>query len=302
MSGDSWKITAIAPRQDVESALAALGEDERMVLSGREVAEDSADWVLEAWLPSTPDETDLARFAALLPARPDAFRVEQLAEQDWVTLSQQGLDPVETGRFRVRTPDHPATDDPAIHELIIPAAQAFGTGQHATTKGCLAMLDRMEHGGVRPRSMIDVGTGTGLLAFAALRLWPDAMIAASDIDPVCEEVLRENAALNRIPLGSGPGEILAVTAPGMDDPVLTARGPYDLLVANILAGPLVELADDFGHHTAPGGDIVLSGLLTSQQDVVAKAYEQRGFRLMEAAAIGDWAILRLRQCAGHAGS
>lgn len=302
MSGDSWKITAIAPRPDVESALAALGEDERMVLSGREVAEDSADWVLEAWLPSAPDETDLARFAALLPTKADALRVEQLAEQDWVTLSQQGLDPVEAGRFRVRTPDHPAADDPAIHELIIPAAQAFGTGQHATTEGCLAMLDCMERSGVRPRNIIDVGTGTGLLAFAALRLWPDALIAASDIDPVCEDVLRENAALNGIPVGSGIGEILAVTAPGMDDPVLSARGPYDLLIANILAGPLVELAADFAHHVAPDGDIVLSGLLTSQDDVVAKAYEQRGFQLIEAAAIGDWAILRLRKCAGHAGS
>ncbi|TCD05353.1 methyltransferase domain-containing protein [Erythrobacteraceae bacterium CFH 75059] len=295
MSADTWKITAVALRGDVEAALAALDGDGRMVLSGREVAEDSEEWVLEAWLSDAPDEDDLARFAALLPVGPDAFRVERLTEQDWITLSQQGMEPVVAGRFHVRTPDHPTAQDGARIDLVIPASQAFGTGQHETTAGCLAMLDRLERCGERPGRIVDVGTGTGVLAFAAARLWPGATIFASDVDPVCAGVVRDNAARNGVALGTGAGEVAIVTAAGLDHPDLRRDGAFDLVIANILAGPLIEIAGQLTRALAPAGHLILAGLLTRQQDEVLQPYADAGMTLRERLMNGDWSILWLER-------
>lgn len=297
----SWKVSTHAPRRVVEAALEAQGEDDMdMVLSGREIDETSGEWMLEAWLEREPSPAQLKALAALLPEPAPQLHIEKLEEQDWVTLSQAGMEPVRAGRFRVRTPDHLPPDDAALIDLVIPASQAFGTGQHATTAGCLAMLDRMAASGERPRQIIDVGTGTGLLAFAALRLWPDAMVIASDIDPICETVLRENARLNHVPLGNPAGELDVVTASGVDHPLLQARAPYDLLIANILAGPLIDLAPEFAPVVAAGGSVLLAGLLASQEAAVADAYRRHGFVTVESLVSGDWSILWLRNSASPA--
>ena len=297
MSG-SWRLTAFADRASVEAVLAAqelaADWDGELVLTACEMTEDRVDgWRLDAYLPRPFDDDDKAAIAALFGNNPPNFHVEQLPDTDWITESQRGMEPVHVGRFTVRTPDAPSIHSTNGTDLIIPAAQAFGTGQHATTEGCLAVLDGMERLGVRPLNIIDVGTGTGLLAFAALRLWPEARITASDIDPVCEDVLLENAALNGVALGPGVGQVHIVIAPGLDHPALTDRAPYNLLIANILAGPLMELAPQFARHVAADGNIILSGLLTSQKQQVVTAYEEAGFCLSEANSIGDWAILRL---------
>ncbi|MEL6738698.1 MAG: 50S ribosomal protein L11 methyltransferase, partial [Pseudomonadota bacterium] len=142
----------------------------------------------------------------------------------------------------------------------------------------------------------DIGTGTGLLGFAALKLWPHAEATASDIDPVCAAVVEDNAGLNHMALGSGPGAMTMVIADGMQDPLLQLRGPYDLLVANILAGPLVELAPDFAGSIAPGGDLLLAGLLAGEQEEkVRRAYKRAGFAPRARQQRGDWAILWLRR-------
>ena len=216
------------------------------------------------------------------------------ADEDWLTLSQQGAEPIRAGRFYVHTPEFPA--DPEAIDFIIPAAQAFGTGQHRTTAGCLELLGAMKDRGVVARNIADIGTGTGLLGFAAMRLWPRALVTASDIDDVCAGVVEENAALNSIALGAGQGAMTMVIAPGMDDALLQMRGPYDLLIANILAGPLVELAPDFAAATAPGGSVLLAGLLAGEQEAkVRRAYRLAGFRLVARIQRGDWAILWLRR-------
>jgi ribosomal protein L11 methyltransferase len=157
------------------------------------------------------------------------------------------------------------------------------------------MLAHMKQQGVVARNLVDIGTGTGLLAFAALHLWPRARATASDIDAVCGPVVAENAALNGITLGDGPGRLAMVIAPGMEHPLLRAAAPYDLLIANILAGPLGELAKDFGKAVAPGGNILLAGLLTAQENTVRAAYTRAGFALRARLVRGNWSILWLRR-------
>ena len=158
------------------------------------------------------------------------------------------------------------------------------------------MLGHMKASGMRAARVADIGTGTGLLGFAALALWPRAAITLSDIDPVCTEVVEDNAALNDVPMGAGLGEAVMVVAEGMDHPLLKMRGPYDLLIANILAGPLVELAPDFAKAVAPGGSLLLAGLLAGEQEAAVKrAMRLAGFRPVARLQRGDWAILWLRR-------
>jgi ribosomal protein L11 methyltransferase len=211
-----------------------------------------------------------------------------------VTLSQQGVEPIRAGRFHVHTPDFAA--DPDAIDFVIPASQAFGTGQHRTTAGCLEMLGNMKASGMLARNVADIGTGTGLLGFAALALWPRALCTLTDIDPVCVPVVEENAATNGIPMGPRAGEAVMVVADGMDDPLVQMRGPYDLLIANILAGPLVSLAPDFAKAVSPGGSLLLAGLLAGEQEeAVQRAMRLAGFRMAARLQRGDWAILWLRR-------
>jgi ribosomal protein L11 methyltransferase len=296
----SWKLVAHAPKPVVQAALAAheaLDDwDPKIVLTGSEVAEDQPDeWVLEAYLPHRPTVADRSVVAALFSGSAPTLTAEKLPDTDWVTETQKLVEPIRAGRFHVHTADYPADASPGTVDLVIPAAQAFGTGQHATTAGCLAALDLMKRRGVVVRNLADIGTGTGLLAFAALRLWPGARAAASDIDPVCEPVVVENALLNAVPLGTRPGELAMVVAEGMDDPILAGRGPYDLIIANILAGPLIALAGDFADAVAPRGQLLLAGLLETQEPAVRAAYRTAGFRLAARLVNGDWSILWLRR-------
>lgn len=296
----SWKISAYGPKTTIQDALIAHEADEKfdpaVVITGFEVvSHEPNDWVLEAYLPRKPTKTDKISFAGLFSDGAPELMVEELPEADWVTESQQGVDPIRAGRFYVRTAEHDAPSDPNLTDFVIPASQAFGTGQHETTAGCLAMLDLMKRQGVIVRNHADIGTGTGLLAFAAMELWPHALATASDIDPVCEDVVEINAVTNHFALGDGNGQLLMVTADGMIDPVLEVRGPYDLLIANILAGPLVELAPEFSNAVTAGGHILLSGLLTQQEANVRRAYRRAGFRLAKRLVNGDWSILWLRK-------
>jgi ribosomal protein L11 methyltransferase len=294
----TWKLVVPGSKRLVQAALAAheaLDEwDAEIVLTGSEIAEDRPDeWVLEAYFPRRPTAADQTVVAALFPGEAPAPTAEELPETDWVAESQRLAAPIRAGRFHVHTPDFPA--DPAAIDFIIPAAQAFGTGHHATTSGCLAMLDLLKRRGAVVRNLADIGTGTGLLAFAALRLWPGARAIASDIDPLCEPVVAENALLNAILLGTAPGQLAMVVAEGFDHVLLAGRAPYDLVVANILAGPLIALAGDFADAVRPGGHLLLAGLLTTQEPAVRAACRIAGFRLAARIVDGDWSILWLRR-------
>ena len=296
----SWKITALAPRETVEAALLAHEDvwdwDADIVISGGAIADNRPEeWRLEAWLPRRPCAPDKAALAALFAGRAPPFTVEQLPETDWVIQSQQGLKPIEAGRFRVRTPDHPPLAGAGLRDFVIPASQAFGTGHHETTSGCLAMLSHIGRQGALVRNFADIGTGSGLLAFAGLDLWPSALATASDIDRVCLGVVEENARLNAVRLGAVGGALTLTVADGMDSALLQARGPYDLVIANILAGPLIALAPDFARALTPGGSLLLAGLLETQERAVRKACRRAGLRLAARIVRGEWSILWLRK-------
>ncbi len=269
----TWKLSAFAPKPVVQAALLAHDLiddwDYELVIAGREVAEDRPnDWVLEGWYPRKPGKAEKAALAGLFEGKPPKITIEELPPEDWVTLSQHNAPPIRAGRFHVHTPEYPA--DPELIDFVIPASQAFGTGQHKTTAGCLEMLGHMKASGVVARNVADIGTGTGLLGFAALALWPRALCTLTDIDPVCTGVVEENARLNNVPMGAGAGEAVMIVADGMDDPLLEVRGPYDLLIANILAGP-------------------------EQEAAVKRAMGLAGFRMAARLQRGDWAILWLRR-------
>lgn len=300
-AGISWKLTALVDRSAAEAALAASvedGWDSDLVMSAHEVEADRYDpinaglWRIEAWYPRRPDKALRTQLDTMFDGNAPDFDLEKVAPQDWVTLSQQATQPVFAGPFHIRTPEFPAAPD-AI-DLVIPASRAFGTGQHQTTAGCLAMLGWLKTRGVRPRRIADIGTGTGLLAIGALKLFPAANMIASDIDPVCDEIVRENARDNGVTMGQRSGALRYVTAPGMDHPALKSRAPFDLLIANILAGPLVELAQDFSLALQPGGRVILAGLLDTQAPRVIRAYQRMGLRLERRIDDGDWSILCLR--------
>ena len=297
---DSWKLTVFGDKPTIQAALVAQEEapdwDCEVVLAGFELADDRPDdWRLDVYLPRKPTKADRAMVAALFAGGDPELVAEKLPDTDWVTESQQGVEPIRAGRFHIHTPEHAPSAEFGVVDFAIPASQAFGTGQHATTAGCLTMLDAMKRRGVIVRNCADVGTGTGLLAFAALALWPRALATASDIDPACAGVVAANAAANGIALGGSAGELAMTIADGMQDPLLQSRAPYDLLIANILAGPLVELAPDFADATAPGGHLLLAGLLETQEPRVRAAYRRAGFRLAARLVNGDWSILWLRR-------
>jgi ribosomal protein L11 methyltransferase len=251
-------------------------------------------WRLDAYFEEKPDAASVAMIQALVPSAAGvAPGLEHIAEQDWVTLSQAGLPPIRAGRFYVHTT---ANTDPAPADAVvfaIEAGRAFGTGHHETTTGCLLMIDRLRRAGGRYTDIADVGTGTGLLAFAAGACWPDARIVASDIDPVAVAVATENAAVNGVRVGRGPRRVELVTAAGLDHPRLRARAPYDLILANILAGPLIELAPVLAGALLPGGSLILAGILDTQAARVAAAYRRQHMRLADTVVRGGWPTLRL---------
>ncbi|OYY69539.1 50S ribosomal protein L11 methyltransferase [Sphingomonas sp. 28-63-12] len=296
---DSWKLTLPCTRAEAEAIDAGddLGIAPPPVLMTCEItADDPDDWQLEAYFDGKPSAAAVKAVRALAPssARRRA-RPERIPDQDWVTLSQAGLAPVRAGRFFVHTAASDATIPPGLHPFQIEASQAFGTGHHQTTSGCLMMLDSLKRGGLQVRNLIDIGTGTGLLGFAALHLWPHAYATGSDIDPASIAVTRENAAINGVTIGDQRGQMALATAPGLQHPLLIARAPYDLIIANILAGPLIALAPSIAMALAPGGTLVLAGLLTTQAPSVLAAYRRQGLLPLGRITIGDWPTLRLRK-------
>jgi ribosomal protein L11 methyltransferase len=290
----SWRVTVPSTRAQGE-AIEAMDELPGFASPPVLVADEPDpskpdEWLIHAYFEQSPTDEEIAVIAELGNGDP---QIEALGEADWVTMSQAGLQPICAGRFFVHTPTHRGSIPAGATPFEIDAGLAFGTGQHATTAGCLEALDLLAGNGCKFTNIADVGTGTGLLAFAALSLWPDAKCIATDIDPVAVEVSRDNAAINDVALGHGAGELLLAVADGMDSPLLAARAPFDLIIANILAGPLIELAPDFARALEPGGRVMLAGLLDTQADAVASAYEALGFSPVRRGP-GEWPVLVLR--------
>ncbi|HCW62203.1 MAG TPA: 50S ribosomal protein L11 methyltransferase, partial [Sphingobium sp.] len=216
-AGQSWKVTLPCTRAEAEAldgdiAAFALMDRPPVLMTSEANPDDEDQWQLDAYFEGKPSAAAVKLLKTLVPSATGTKPlIEQLPDEDWVTISQQGLEAVTAGRFHVR---NLASDPqaPGHVNLLIEASRAFGTGQHETTAGCLAMLDRMRRVGMRYRNVADIGTGTGLLAFAALNLWPRAHAIASDIDPVAVEISADNARANGVLLGSGAGKLALVTA------------------------------------------------------------------------------------------
>jgi ribosomal protein L11 methyltransferase len=235
---------------------------------------------------------DEASVEALYAVMPDGDLLEQLAgrpvhvgllpDADWIKLSQEGLPPVRAGRFFVYGAHDAGQVPHGVIAMRIEAGMAFGTGHHETTALCLSVLSDLARQR-RFRNVLDLGTGTGLLAIGAVKLWR-LPVMASDIDPVAVQITRQNARAN----GVAP-HVLAVTADGLDNPALKGRAPYDLIIANILAGPLTRLAPPISAALAPGGVLVLSGLLRDQENLVTSFY--KGLRFLGRRRMGPWSAL-----------
>jgi ribosomal protein L11 methyltransferase len=297
----SWKISLPCTRAEAEalqddiSPLAML--DEPPVLMTSEEDEAAPDqWRLDAYFSEEPSGQMIDLLRSLVPSAAGSQpAITPVEEQDWVSLSQAGLEPIRAGRFFVHTPAHRDSVPAGSVALEIDAGRAFGTGQHETTTGCLLALCRLKDGGASFANLLDLGTGTGLLAFAAMNLWPSARAAASDIDPISIEVTQENAAINGVALGRARGQLELAVASGMENGRLKARAPYDLIVANILAGPLIDLAPSVSEALAPGGRLILAGLLHHQASKVAAAYRREGLMLSFTVPCGEWPTLVMRK-------
>jgi ribosomal protein L11 methyltransferase len=248
------------------------------------------DWSVDAYFES--DETD--GLAARLRDRlgSDGFcaplKVEALPETNWVAAGLEALAPVTVGRFFIHGSHDRGRVPKGRVALEIDAGQAFGTGHHATTAGCLRVLDRLIRAR-RYRNPLDLGTGSGVLAIALARTLKVPLLA-SDIDPVAVEVARENAALNRV-----SHLMRVIAAPDVSHPFIRRVAPYDFVVANILAEPLRRLAPRLVPLVAKGGTLVLSGLLPKQRERVVSAYGAQGLRLVAMLEFQGWAVLHFRK-------
>jgi ribosomal protein L11 methyltransferase len=278
-------LTTLADKTRAETLGAALEvlEPEPTGVGVFEVEDGSNTWEVGGYFVDPPDEVGLALLAVAHGAA--EFVISEVPDTDWVAHVRRELQPVEAGRFFVYG-SHDADKVPeAKLSLLIEASMAFGTGHHGTTLGCLRALDRLIETGFQPVSVADIGCGTGVLAMAAAQVW-DVPVVASDIDIVAVEVAEANLAANGL-----KGRVRAIVAPGFDDPGL--EGPFDLIFANILKGPLIELAGPMAGASSDKTMVILSGILNEQADDVIAHYLGHGFNLAHRDQIVDWTTLTL---------
>ena len=285
--------SALTTLEGEEAAVALANAIERMQpeptgVGVFEIEDDSGLWEVGAYFLEKPDMVMLEVVALAFGAKP--FALSELPEIDWVAKVRRELSPVEAGRFFVYG-SHDADKVPEGRvALQIEATVAFGTGHHGTTLGCLRAFDRLYDGGFRPARVADIGCGTAVLAMAAAAVLPDAVVIASDIDEVAVEVAVANVGINGL-----EGRVECLEAAGFGHARLAEAAPFDLVFANILKGPLIELAPDMAAHVGKGGLCILSGLLVVQAEAVTAAYVAAGFALEAREDIGEWSTLVLRR-------
>jgi ribosomal protein L11 methyltransferase len=277
-----WTVRLRADAAGAAAAEAAL-EHFAVAVSRYEV-ERGKQWEVEALIDGTPPRAAIAEAVA----RWGKPAVERLPSRDWVAESRRALPPITAGRFYLRGAHVKGPTPKGKIALLVDAGAAFGTGRHETTRGCLLALDRLARRKKFKRPL-DLGCGSGVLALAAASLWP-ARVFAADNDGDAVRVARENAEIN------GLGDRLTVIkSSGYGATSIRKAAPFDLIMANILARPLYRMAGSLARNLAPGGSAVLSGILTTQEQLVLHAHLQKGLELDFRLWLGDWSVLVLRK-------
>ncbi|MGR6430363.1 50S ribosomal protein L11 methyltransferase [Rhizobium sp. PAMB 3174] len=266
-------------------------EDRGYAIATMEIDEKRDVWEASVYLQEEEEAEIRAEFEALLKPGFAKLVVESevLPEIDWIAKSLEGLKPVRAGRFIVHGSHDRDKVLPGDLPIEIDAGQAFGTGHHGTTAGCLEMIDSVIRAR-RVHNALDLGTGSGVLAIAVRRL-KRVPVLATDIDPVAVAVAKENCRLNGIRSG-----IDLVTAPGFHSRAFADHGPFDLIIANILARPLMKMAPQLTGYLAPGGSVILSGILASQRWKVLSAYNGAGLRHVRTIWRNGWVTIHLDRC------
>jgi ribosomal protein L11 methyltransferase len=285
-----WQLRFPIPVNAVEDVLAVL-DDEAQSFATYE--EGDGDWRCEIITRAPPDRD---RWRAVLeealgeaaPA-PEQIAIEPLAERDWLEATKRSFPPLTVGRFWIHG-SHVEEDPPAgAVALKIDAGAAFGSGEHGSTMGCLLAIDALARRR-RFKRVLDMGCGSAILAIAALRCWPTASAYACDLDPVSVEAATTNARENGV-----ARRLRTAVCDGYDRPELQRADRFDLVLANILAGPLAEMAPDLARALAPGGHAVLAGLLNAQAMQVIMAHRRQGLVLENRRDVGPWATLVFKQ-------
>lgn len=262
--------------------------EEDFAIATTEIDEKKDIWEASVYMMREDEDDVRVRVeAALGEAFPEmSVQREVIPDVDWVAKSLEGLKPVRAGRFLVHGShdrDKVRSGDIAIE---IDAGQAFGTGHHGTTAGCLEVIDRVVRSR-RVRNALDLGTGSGVLAIAVRKL-KNIPVLATDIDPIATRVAAENVRRNGIASG-----IITETAPGFHSTAFSNHGPFDLIIANILARPLIKMAPQLVTHLAPGGSVILSGILASQRWKVLAAYNGAHLRHVRTIWRNGWVTIHL---------
>lgn len=303
-----WNVRATVAKGAVarveESLTRALGGrggalegpgDRILAVTANALGDDATDgphrlWRVEILCAMEPDAAALAHSMRELDAVGIGMepRVRRVPDRDWSIFSRSSREPVRVGRFFVRASDYDGPRPGGAIELIVNGGPAFGTGTHESTRGCLIAIDDLAKRG-RIRRPLDLGTGTGILAMAMRRTW-NRRVLGVDIDPRAVEFARRVACVNRL-----RRQVEFVTGDGCRCQRVSEGGPYDLIVANILAAPLIGMAKDIGRRVSPGGRVILSGILTHQERRVFAAYRRNGMRLEKRIGLGDWTTLVLRR-------
>lgn len=288
-----WKLSAVLDAVQADALETVIG-DTAVALSRFAIGSTSAGtprlWRLEALFDAAPDVPQLALALAevlAVPARTlPRIAVEPLAAVDWLALNRAQFPPVAAGRFFVHGTHFTGTPPAGALALCLDAGPAFGSGTHETTKGCLLAIDEIV-AGRRLRNALDLGCGSGILALAIAKA-AEIKVLASDIDPVAAATTRANARANGL-----ADRVVAVAGEGVAGEEVGRGAPYDLIVANILAEPLIALAPGVAGLLAPGGQLVLSGLLTVQEPQVCAAYAAAGLTPGRTIVLGDWSTMIL---------
>lgn len=247
-------------------------------------------WCIDAYFSELPDGEETRQVLAQITGLdvPPVVAAD-VPDLNWVAISQAALPPVRAGRYTVHGSHDCGRVARGPHSILIDAGEAFGTAHHATTYGCLMAIDRLTRRGTF-RRVLDLGCGSGVLAIAAARALPQARIVATDMDRTSVDVARTNIAAN-----TAPGRVATLVATGLAHPRLRRQPPFDLVVANILADPLMRLARDIRRVMKPGGALVLSGILIPQAPAVIAAFLDQGFVLAAHDRVTGWSTLTMQR-------